>query len=224
MPHKLFSKNVGRSKEPYVRPTLSLVRTESIDTNATASNIPGPGRNVGRLYDTLGAKLENYMGKTPGNGPGNPSFRVEANAQPVLDDDAESIASDATGPNNPGPGRNLGRLYDALGAKFESFLIKRAVKLNNGPDALARKIRNLRRYREAFILGDRGDKRMPITDKELRTLRENSNGLTLDLSPTAEDIRILKKLCRNLLKHCKWVPYMNARGRVLNIILGHKFW
>ncbi|KLO11463.1 hypothetical protein SCHPADRAFT_469133 [Schizopora paradoxa] len=206
MPRKLFSKHVDRHQEPYIRPSLALVRAESIDTNATASNIPGPGRNVGRLYDALGAKLENYLGRAPiGDATPNPSLRPGLNADSEFDqnDDAISIASDATGPNNPGPGRNLGRLYDALGAKFENFLNKKAARSNYGPDVLAQRIRELRRYREAVAFGYEGDKRSLITENELRTLRDNSNGVEVDLTRPADDLRVLEKLCRKLLRRCK---------------------
>ncbi len=44
--------------------SCKLVRyntTSSIDTNATAPNLPGPGRTVGLLFDWLGAKFENAL-------------------------------------------------------------------------------------------------------------------------------------------------------------------
>ncbi|KLO18450.1 hypothetical protein SCHPADRAFT_886161 [Schizopora paradoxa] len=33
----------------------------SVDTNATAPNLPGPGRNVGNLYAGLGGRLETVL-------------------------------------------------------------------------------------------------------------------------------------------------------------------
>ncbi|KLO18486.1 hypothetical protein SCHPADRAFT_936160 [Schizopora paradoxa] len=38
--------------------TFELIRTDSIDSNATAPNLPGPGRIVGLLFDWLGERLE----------------------------------------------------------------------------------------------------------------------------------------------------------------------
>ncbi|KLO10309.1 hypothetical protein SCHPADRAFT_907005 [Schizopora paradoxa] len=35
----------------------------SIDTDATADDLPGAGRTVGRLVGSLGSKLENFMSK-----------------------------------------------------------------------------------------------------------------------------------------------------------------
>lgn len=113
------------------------------------------------------------------------------------------MASDATAPNNPGPGRNLGRLYDTLGARLEDFLNSRAGRLELGPDAVAQKIRSLRRYREAFDLGLICDNQTLPTDREIREIRSHRGYEELYGSPTPEDIRILKKLCCKLLKYCR---------------------
>ncbi len=46
--------------------------TSSIDSNATAPNLPGPGRTVGLLFDWLGARLEKALSIRPlklGNDP-----------------------------------------------------------------------------------------------------------------------------------------------------------
>lgn len=61
-----FSKKSDYPEEPYVRPSLQLIRAESIDSNATASNNPGPGRNLGRLYDAVGGQIEHLLNKTAG--------------------------------------------------------------------------------------------------------------------------------------------------------------
>ncbi len=134
----------------------------------------------------------------------------------VQSDDTDSIASDATAPNIPGPGRNLGRLFDALGTRLEKFLNRRAGRLNRGPVAVAEEIRNLRRYRKAFILGlIRDDRRTVLpTDEDIRRTRAavrfqwdlHHRGLfdrKFDESPIPEEIRILKKLCGKLLKYCR---------------------
>jgi len=68
MPRNLLSKYLARPEEPYVRPNLELVliRTESIDSNATAPNNPGPGRNLGRLLDAVGMRLEYFLNRMAG--------------------------------------------------------------------------------------------------------------------------------------------------------------
>jgi len=86
----------------------------------------------------------------------------------------ESIDSNAINPNNPGPGRNLGRLYDNLGMRLERFLNRMAGRLKLGPDAALQEILELRRY-------DRSDEPNPLSGEELR---------------------ILTNLCRKLLKYC----------------------
>ncbi len=73
MPHKLFSKILNRPEEPYVRPSLEQTEsTDSIASDATAPNNPGPGRNVGRLYDTLGSRLEYFLKRRSGAGAEQP--------------------------------------------------------------------------------------------------------------------------------------------------------
>lgn len=183
MLYNLFSKIWGPPEEPYTRPSLQLDLTESIDTNATAPNNPGPGRNVGRLYDALGARLEHFLGRTAGRGRGRPSLTPNLHL-PVLLDRNDSIDTNATGPNNPGPGRNVGRLFDAVGTRIEHLLNKSAGRLKLGPEAVAEEIRNLRRFRETFVL--------PVG--------HNGDGAVL---PTDREVRTLKRLCRRLLKYCR---------------------
>ncbi len=91
--------------------------------------------------------------------------------------------------------------------RVENFLNRRAGRLNRGPVAVAQEIRNLRRYRKAFILGLIRDGQASPTDEEISRAcwdREHS-GRELDdsLAPTHEDIDTLKKLCGKLLKYCR---------------------
>lgn len=49
---------------------FDLVRFDtksSIDSNATAPNLPGPGRTVGLLFDWLGTRLENVLNNRVSN-------------------------------------------------------------------------------------------------------------------------------------------------------------
>lgn len=183
MPRKLFDKFLNRPEETYVRPSLERSDSiESIASDATAPNLPGPGRNVGRLYDALGSKFERFLSNTAGVGRESGQSDAQLSLQLVRTDSPDSIASDATGPNNPGPGRNLGRLLDAVGGRVENLLNGRAGRLKLGPDAVAEEIRTLRRYNYTStgrkILGFPG-------------------------IPTDEEHVALKKLCRRLLKHCR---------------------
>ncbi|KLO08598.1 hypothetical protein SCHPADRAFT_944315 [Schizopora paradoxa] len=59
-----------------------------------------------------------------------------------------SISTNATAPNLVGPGRTIGLLFDWLGKGLEAKLNKRAAQLNLGPEAAARDIRRIRRYKE----------------------------------------------------------------------------
>ncbi|KLO08988.1 hypothetical protein SCHPADRAFT_586305 [Schizopora paradoxa] len=189
MSRKIFSNIWKRPEDSYTRPSIYLERTDSIDSNATAPNIPGPGRNVGRLYDVLGSKFEDFLrrkGPRLGLGQSGPQLSLQL----FRKDSIDSIASDATAPNNPGPGRNLGRLYDALGARLEVVVHKRTGRLNQGPDVVVQDIHELRCYRRKPYFGKNGDLlSIPVVDNSV--------------SPTEKQYRILRKLCRKLLKYCR---------------------
>ncbi|KLO16297.1 hypothetical protein SCHPADRAFT_901679 [Schizopora paradoxa] len=60
------------------------------------------------------------------------------NALSRTDTHSSSAHSTATAPNLVGPGRTLGLLFDWLGNGLETFLNRRAVQLNLGPEAVAR--------------------------------------------------------------------------------------
>lgn len=183
MPINLLSNLLNRPEEPYIRPSFTRNESEeSIASDATAPNNPGPGRNVGRLYDELGARLEHVLKRTSAVEP-QPARLCQGvnavNAQLDGTDSIDSIATNATAPNLPGPGRNVGRLFDALGAKIEIMMNRRAQRLKLGPDAVAQEIRQLCRYCDVR----RAEAGQPeATDREYRTT---------------------KKLCRKLLRYCR---------------------
>ncbi|KLO06432.1 hypothetical protein SCHPADRAFT_690375 [Schizopora paradoxa] len=58
-----------------------------------------------------------------------------------------TVDTNATAPNLPGPGRTVGLLLDMLGKRLESFLNKRATKRGLGPKAVAEDIRMFRKHR-----------------------------------------------------------------------------
>ncbi|KLO04600.1 hypothetical protein SCHPADRAFT_896911 [Schizopora paradoxa] len=68
------------------------------------------------------------------------------------DADSSTTHSSATAPNLVGPGRTIGLLFDWLGQGLQSFLNKRAVQLNFGPEAVARDIRRLRRHEQISLM------------------------------------------------------------------------
>lgn len=95
----------------------------SLSTKATASDLPGPGRTIGLLYDLLGAIIEKRI-----------SMRTHYNSS------QSSISTMATAPNLPGAGRTLGLLYDFLGGKLERRIGKIAETVGAGPRAVAVRI------------------------------------------------------------------------------------
>ncbi|KLO08987.1 hypothetical protein SCHPADRAFT_944005 [Schizopora paradoxa] len=116
------------------------------------------------------------------------------------------MASDATAPNIPGPGRNLGLLFDALGKKFERIVNNWARELKLGPDEVAREIRSLRRHRDSLALVD-SNATAPVGQEIYvgRVARPGRKYQRVEPPqvPASEDVRLLKRLCRRLLKYCR---------------------
>ncbi|KLO05070.1 hypothetical protein SCHPADRAFT_738248 [Schizopora paradoxa] len=150
--------------------------SESSDSNATASNLPGPGRNVGLLYDYVGRKLESALKRRrePGSGAVHEENASHSTANSLVD-------TNATAPNLPGPGRNIGNLFDWLGVKIEAVANQKAVQLNLGPQAVAKTIRELCRHDERLFI-DRH--RSPTQLSKSQTKR-------------------LRKLCKKLVKYTR---------------------
>lgn len=136
------------------RTFIPLFRPASIDSDVTADNLPGPGRNLGLLYAHLGRKLEQRIHsfasrrkpkQTGNSGPTTVLSRIES-----VDSDG-SVDSNATADNLPGPGRNLGRLYVYLGNRFVNSLGRFLARRGHGPDATAQAISLLRRHGERGV-------------------------------------------------------------------------
>ncbi|KLO06424.1 hypothetical protein SCHPADRAFT_933077 [Schizopora paradoxa] len=160
--------------------SLTSVDTQaSISTNATAPNLPGPGRNLGLLFDRGGDQVETLMNKFANNRrnvdatPNNPRTSL------LSIDSHPSVSTNATAPNLPGPGRNLGLLLSRVGNQIETLLNKCANRFGMGPISVAKEIRLLCRHNEMTIL-------------ELYTL--SSRHLT------DREVKKVKKRCKKLLK------------------------
>ncbi|KLO19911.1 hypothetical protein SCHPADRAFT_46400 [Schizopora paradoxa] len=95
---------------------------------------------------------------------------------------SSSTHSTATAPNLVGPGRTIGLLFDWLGRGLESFLNKRALQLNLGPEAVARDIRRLRRHEEISLMVRFATPYAHVSQAKERKLR---------------------RLCKNLLKYAR---------------------
>lgn len=107
---------------------------------------------------------------------------IRPSLQLTRTESTESIASDATAPDLPGPGRNLGRLFDAVGARIEYHLNSTVGRFKLGPNAIVLEIRNIRCYRHDSL---------------------GSEDLHNSIVPTGKEYCTLKKLCRRLLKCCR---------------------
>ena len=98
----------------------------------------------------------------------------------------DSIESTATGSNNPGAGRTIGNLFDAVGGQIERFVNEKAGQYKLGPQAIVEDIRKLRCIR---------------SERELSLRR--TTGFIVRLSPTKQEDIKLEKRCRKLLKYCR---------------------
>ncbi|KLO15350.1 hypothetical protein SCHPADRAFT_270515 [Schizopora paradoxa] len=163
--------------------SVHLARSETISTvstNATAPNLPGPGRNVGRLTAYLGTRLEQSMTLRFGRRSSlNPEVissqdstiqlgRIESNA---------SVSTTATAPNLPGAGRTVGLLLDNLGAHMESFVNELALRQGIGPQAVAREIRRLLGHERTTIFQRHAEASLQLNEKEERALKKRCKRL-----------------------------------------------
>lgn len=103
-----------------------LLAPSLVGSDETANNLPGPGRNLGRLYDALGGRLSamsaflrENMGKQRSRRMVHEEAALALRVASVLaDEDAmlpgssdspSSRGTDSTESNLPGPGRTVGK-------------------------------------------------------------------------------------------------------------------
>ncbi|KAI5121785.1 hypothetical protein M0805_009777 [Coniferiporia weirii] len=159
--------NTSGSPSLAERPAHSTVNrsTSELSSDATASDLPGPGRLLGRLYSSLGKGLEGRIGsladrinrgrrgsaveapdialtvQSTRRGPSSTaSHSNSANWRAVFS--FSTVSSDETATNLPGPGRLLGKLYSKGGRILENRLNKIANEAGRGPDACAARIKS----------------------------------------------------------------------------------
>ncbi len=163
---------------PYDHPALSRIETHSSTaSDATAPNLTGAGRTVGILLYALGARFETFLNERAARLGGQSDHIALTRV-----DTRSTVATNATAPNLTGAGRVLGLLLYALGARFETFLSRRAIRLRLDPEGVAQKIRRLRRHDEVSFLQRHTSPNEPISEREKKSLR---------------------KLCKKLLKYSK---------------------
>ncbi|KLO07531.1 hypothetical protein SCHPADRAFT_1001605 [Schizopora paradoxa] len=186
---------LGDNESTYVWPSESvfqqseLERVESnssISTNATAPNLPGPGRNVGRLTRYLGNHLErviNSSAKRLRSFKGtifNPELTSAYDLQRTYTN--SSVSTNATASNLPGAGRTVGLVLDWLGGRLDDLMNISAHRHGLGPRAVTQEIRRLLLHSETTIV-------------------ERHSGFVYDL--TSKQEHILKKRCKRLLQYAR---------------------
>ncbi|KAI5117727.1 hypothetical protein M0805_006212 [Coniferiporia weirii] len=182
--------------------TGSLASVSSISTNATAPNLPGPGRTVGRGYDFLGQRLVSLLTralktkKSP-SGSSHPSASPQGREP--------SVDSKLTAPNLAGAGRTLGLAYDFFGVRLERRLTGLALKGGFGPDGASDRIRlRMHSVNADAVLGDASD------DYEAY-LRECAVDVLL-----ADEACV--RYCRRLLKYARTDNNTNQSRALDNIM------
>lgn len=118
-----------------------LIRVDTTSTNATADNRPGAGRALDQLYQRGGRRIEHAVGAI--------AKRIIEHRQPTTNANAQNqiislprvdtISTNATEDDRPGPGRGLGKLYDMGGKKVERMLGNFSERIGLGPMAAARR-------------------------------------------------------------------------------------
>lgn len=142
--------------------TEASYSSSTVSTNATADNLPGPGRTIGLAYGLGGRALEAGLNALASRLRRNlrtvsQSAEVELyNAGPNRHSEGtasvSSLSSNATASNLPGLGRTLGLAYDFGGRILEARASAFAEsKLGLGPYATADKLD--RRHFFASVFG-----------------------------------------------------------------------
>lgn len=162
--------------------------TSSISTNATAPNLPGPGRTIGLAYDALGSRLERLLSR----------FARPRNKLALRSPSESSLrtSSTATQSNNPGTGRVIGLAYSALGRVLVKRLNRIACTVGLGPDAAGQKIE-----RWHLQVGERHTKR--TGDATYHDLED---------MVLKKDAKKVRKLCKTLMKYAQYVVINLTRG------------
>ncbi|KLO08853.1 hypothetical protein SCHPADRAFT_1000672 [Schizopora paradoxa] len=145
-------------------------------------------------------------------------------------DSMASVSTNATAPNLPGPGRNLGLLLDRVGKRVESFLNKCASRSGMGPIATAQKIRQLRRYSELTLREHYSLSPMRLTKSDAKKLIKycdkllgflKSNVLSTQLNALEEftALSIEDSLIRAIFIKCQLEYYFEQEYDVLDLHL-----
>lgn len=112
----------------------------SISTNSTASNLPGTGRNLDRLYQYAGRKLERAISKVARRAGYEGPYVEHLMSLAEYESSASEFSTNATTSNMPGAGRTVDRFYQFAGRKLENALNKAAHEMGYGPNAIERRI------------------------------------------------------------------------------------
>lgn len=118
--------------------------------NETVSDLPGPGRTLGKAYKFLGRKLEGGLGKAKTYHwlPHVPALHdtMDNSAEPpgISPDGVYNLcslpSSNETASNLPGPGRMLGNFYGFLGRRLGIGMSRAAERMGYGPRVVAMRI------------------------------------------------------------------------------------
>lgn len=112
--------------------------SDTISTNDTASNLPGPGRTLDRFYQYAGRKLERAIGQIAHRAGFDGPYAEDLKS--LAEHESSDFSTNATTSNVPGAGRTLDLFYQFAGRKLENALNKTAHDMGYGPNAIERRI------------------------------------------------------------------------------------
>jgi len=177
------------TSHPDLEAALSL-----IDSDDTAPNLPGPGRNLGRLYDALGAQLVGFLMRrrklkqSSVNSDDTQLVVRIGSADNTTHDEVKttSFGTNSTRSNLPGPGRTVGLFLGWLGKKLERQMNTLVTQRGAGPQAIAEKILRLRCIHDKPFLV------LSVLDRDRR-----------DLSTDERSKRKLLRYCKKLFAYAR---------------------
>ena len=117
---------------------VHFARVDSIDSNATADDLPGPGRVLDKAFQAGGRKIERALNNLVQRITGKDAST--SGSLSVVLERVDTTDSEATEANLPGPGRALDNLFRFSGEHVERRLGKLADRMGFGPAAMERRL------------------------------------------------------------------------------------
>lgn len=185
--------------------------SDTISTNDTASDLPGPGRTLDRLYQFAGRKLERAIGQIAHRVGYDGPYAEDLKS--LAEYESSDFSTNATTSNMPGAGRTIDLFYQLAGRKLENALNKTAHEMGYGPNAIEKRILSQLGVNMLSLRpSDREDLVWKYSWSEFRDWKS----LPVLL---AEKRRAVSKDCEKLLAYTQCVSYFSFnRGTLCSLM------